>query len=50
MGATIRIHRPNLTPEERAYRMEEIKKAVAGFKKEVIGNEKEKNIKENINS
>ena len=38
MGKVI-IHHPKLTAEERAYRMEEIKKAVIQFHKEVLKNE-----------
>ena len=42
MGATITIHHPNLTPEERSYRMEQIKQATIKFHKEVMKNEKTK--------
>ena len=35
MGAVVTIHRPKLTPEERAYRMEQIKQAVIRFHREV---------------
>lgn len=35
MGAKIIIHRPNLTKEEREYRMEQIKQAVIKFNREV---------------
>ena len=40
MGAVVRIHRPTLTPEEREYRMEQLKEAVIKFHKEVKRNEK----------
>ena len=35
MGATIIIHRPKLSNEERSYRMEQIKQAVIKFHREV---------------
>lgn len=31
MGSSITVHHPNLTPEERKYRMEQIKKATIEF-------------------
>ena len=31
MAGIVRIHRPNLTPEEREYRMEQIKKATIQY-------------------
>ena len=40
MGAVVRVHRPALTAEERAKRMERIKEAVIKFHKEVKRNEK----------
>jgi hypothetical protein len=40
MNAKVIIHRPNLTNEERAYRMEQIKRAVINFHREVHTNEK----------
>lgn len=43
MGAKIIIHRPNLTEEERAHRMEQIKQAVVRINKEVQTNEKKGN-------
>jgi hypothetical protein len=42
MGAIIRVHHPNLTPEEKAIRMEQIKEATIRFHKEVQKNEKSK--------
>lgn len=42
MGAVVRINRPTLTAEERAYRMAQIKEATKKFYKEVRKNE-EKN-------
>ena len=48
MKATIIIHRPDLSPEERAYRMEKIKQATINFHKEV--NEHEQKRKETVNS
>lgn len=49
MGAVIKIHHPNLTPEERAYRMEKLKQAVIKFHREVIsGDESKKETKEII--
>ena len=35
MGAKVIIHRPNLSQEERAYRMEQIKQATIRFHREV---------------
>lgn len=35
MGARVTVHRPNLTPEERERRMEQIKKALIEFHREV---------------
>ena len=35
MNAVIRIHHPDLTPEERAYRMEQLKQATINFFREV---------------
>ena len=43
MGAVIKVHRPNLTPEERAWRIEQIKKATINFHREVMKNEQKKN-------
>lgn len=40
MGVVIRVHHPNLSPEERMHRMEEIKKAVIKFHREVQTNDK----------
>ena len=37
-NCTIRVHKPILTPEERARREEEIKKAMIEVKKEMIRN------------
>lgn len=34
MGCVVRVHRPNLTDEERKARIEEIKKALVEFYKE----------------
>ena len=45
MGAVVKVHHPNLTAEERAFRMAQIKNAVIEFNKEVKANEKK-----NINS
>jgi hypothetical protein len=42
MGAVVKVHRPTLTTEERAYRMEQIKEATKKFYMEVQKNE-EKN-------
>lgn len=42
MNAKIIIHRPNLTQEERAYRMEQLKQATIRFHREAITNEKTK--------
>ena len=42
MGAVVKVHRPTLTAEERAYRMEQIKEATIKFYREVQKNE-EKN-------
>lgn len=39
MSAVVRVHRPTLTAEERAYRMEQIKKATIKFYMEVQKNE-----------
>ena len=41
MVAKITIQRPNISPEERAYRMEQIKQATIRFHREVT-NEKTK--------
>lgn len=46
MGAVIKIHRPNLTPEERAYRMEQLKQAVIKFHREVEHEKQKANVKE----
>lgn len=43
MGVVIKVHHPDLTSEERMHRVEEIKKAVIKFNREVITND-EKNI------
>ena len=40
MGAVVTVHRPNLTPEEKAWRIEQLKEAVIRFHREV---EHEKN-------
>lgn len=42
MGAVVRVHRPTLTAQERAYRMEQIKEATKKFYREVQKSE-EKN-------
>ena len=43
MAAVVRIHHPTLTPEERAFRMEQLKKAVIEFHREAMQNkEKDK--------
>ena len=39
MGAVVKVHRPTLTPEERAYRMEQIKEATKKFYMEAQKNE-----------
>jgi hypothetical protein len=41
MGAIVRIHHPTLTPEEREYRMVQLKQATKEFYKEVTRSEKE---------
>jgi hypothetical protein len=43
MGAKVIIHRPNLTAEERAYRMEQLKQAVIKFHREVEHEKKKTN-------
>lgn len=43
MGAAIKIHHPNLTPEEREHRVEQIKNALIKFHREVKKNEKSVN-------
>lgn len=40
MNARVIIHRPNLSKEEREYRMEQIKQSVIRFHREVQRNEK----------
>ncbi len=43
-GCTVRIHRPILSAEERARRIEEIKKAMVEMKIEMLGYERRKEI------
>ena len=40
--AIVRVHRPQISEEERAKRIEEIKKAMVEMKKEMIENERKK--------
>ena len=40
MNAKVIIHRPNLSKEEREYRLEQIKQSVINFHREVETNEK----------
>ena len=49
MNANIIIHRPTLTEEERAYRIEQIKRATINFYKEVLNNESKKKTEEKFN-
>ena len=39
VGYVVRVHRPNISAEERARRIEEIKKAMIEVKKEMIRND-----------
>lgn len=49
MKAVITVHHPNLSPEERAYRMEELKKRTVEYMKEVkYGKEKNNNTSQHI--
>lgn len=40
MGCVIKVNHPNLTKEEREYRMEQLKKATISFYKEVERNKR----------
>ena len=42
--AIVRVHRPQISEEERARRIEEIKKAMVEMKKEMIENERKKRV------
>ena len=43
MGAVVTVHRPDITPEERARRMEQLKEAVIRFHREVEHEKKQNN-------
>lgn len=47
MAGIVRVHHPDLTPEEREYRMEEIKKATILFFKNI---EREKQARKKLES